>query len=115
MKFRDEWDLDTALKILQNKTVDSKLWAEAVEWLLVYGPPELVSLLLEASAHATDNSFPKLRPATYTHDGQPCYDIKEVARSLGITEEAAREIIAEKERMHETTRFFDDTSSGTVH
>ena len=41
MDFKDEWDLDTALKVVQNKTVDSKLWAEAVEWLLLYGPPEI--------------------------------------------------------------------------
>ena len=32
MDFKDYWNLDTAMQILQNKTVDSKLWAEAVEW-----------------------------------------------------------------------------------
>jgi len=115
MDFKDYWDLDTAMEILQNKTVDSKLWAEAVEWLLLYGPPEIVSVLLKASSQATDSTFPELRVTNYTHDGQPCYNIKEIAGSLGISEEEALEIIARKEMFHKTSHFFDDGSSGTVH
>ncbi len=115
MDFRDHWDLDTAMTVLQNKTVDSKLWAEAVEWLLLYGPPEIVDMLLKASSHATNNTFPELQVRNYTHDGQPCYDVKEIARSLGITEQEAVEIIARKEQFHSKPHFFDDGSSGTMH
>lgn len=31
MNFKDQWNLETALKILQHQTVDSQIWAEAVE------------------------------------------------------------------------------------
>jgi len=115
MDFKDQWDLDTAMQILQNKTVDSKLWAEAVEWLLLYGPPEIVDVLLKASSHATGDIFPELQVKNYTPDGQPCYDVKEIARSLGISEKEALEIIARKEQFHKVPHFFDDGSSGTVH
>ena len=33
--FKQEWTVDSAMEILQHPTVDSKLWAEAVEWLLL--------------------------------------------------------------------------------
>ena len=115
MDFKDHWNLDTAMEILQNKTVDSKLWAEAVEWLLLYGPPEIVTLLLNASNQATDSTFPELQVKNYTHDGQPCYDIKEIAQSLDISEDQAREIIVKKEMLHKRSRFFDDGGSETVH
>ena len=114
MDFRDHWDLDTAMQVLQNKTVDSKLWAEAVEWLLLHGPAEIVDLLLKASSHATGSTFPELQVKSYTHDGQPCYDVKEIARSLGISEKEAVEIIARKEQFHKAKHFFDDGSIGTV-
>jgi len=61
MDFKDQWDLDTALKIVRNKGVDSELWAEAIEWLLLYGPPEVVSILLQASEHATEKVYPELK------------------------------------------------------
>ena len=40
MDIKDQWTEETAMKILQNPTVDSKLWAEAVEWLILFGPEE---------------------------------------------------------------------------
>ena len=115
MNFKDEWDLDTALEILQNKTVDSKLWAEAVEWLLLYGPPEIVAVLLKASGQATEDTFPELQPSSFTDDGQPYYNIKEIAQSLGISEEEVREIIARKEMMISGGHFFNSNGSETVH
>ena len=115
MDFKDQWDLDTAMEVLQNQTVDSKLWAEAVEWLLLYGPPEIVAVLLKASGQAMDDTFPNLRPLTYTSDGQPCYDVNEIAQSLGISEEEAREIIARKERFIEGTHIFSNNGSKTIH
>lgn len=114
MDFKDQWDLDTAMKILQNQTVDSKLWAEAVEWLLLYGPPEIVSLLLEASSQATDNTFPELKPVDYTAEGEACYDVGEIAKVLDISEEEAERVIAEKELAHRKKYFFPGGSE-TIH
>ena len=85
--FAQQWTLESALAVLEHPTVDSKLWAEAVEWLLVYGPPEVRELLTAASGHATRASFPELKPQGYGPDGSPCYDIGDLARSLGISEE----------------------------
>ncbi len=107
MSHQHEWDLESAMAVLQHQTVDAKLWAEAVEWLLLYGPPEIQELLAQASTTATSESFPELKATGYTRDGQPCYDIKAIARSLNINEEEAKEIIARKEFDHETRYFYD--------
>ncbi|MEE4166556.1 MAG: hypothetical protein V2I35_11205 [Desulfocapsaceae bacterium] len=115
MNFKEHWNLETAMEILKNKTVDSKLWAEAVEWLLLYGPPEIVSLLLKASGQATDDAFPELQSKNYTRGGQPIYDIEEIAQSLGISENEVREIIIRKEMRHNTFHVWDDGSSETIH
>ncbi len=114
MEFKDEWDLETALKILQHKTVDSKLWADAVEWLMLYGPPEIKKLLLEASAQATASSFPELQPSGYNTDGQPMYDTAGLARQLGISEEEVLRIIEEKEKRHKSQSILRGTST-TIH
>lgn len=108
MEFKDHWNLETALKIVQHPTVDSKLWAEAVEWLMLYGPPEVVQLLLNASEMATASEFPELKPSNYTREGQPCYDVAAIAKSLGMSEEDAKKIIAEKEAQHNRRHFVDD-------
>ncbi len=55
-------------------------------------------MLLEASEIATGTTFPELKPTHYTPDGQPCYDISALAKSLGITEEQTREILRRKEQ-----------------
>ena len=106
--FAQEWTLESALAVLNHPTVDSKLWAEAVEWLLVYGPPEVRELLTAASGHATRASFPELKPQGYGPDGSPCYDIAELASSLGISEEEAREQLAAKEEKHGVRHGFDE-------
>lgn len=115
MDFKDQWDVETALKILQHKTVDSKLWAEAAEWLLMYGPPEISEMLLKASGQATKHCFPELHERAYSNDGQPVYDLNEIAQSLGITKEEAREILAGKEALHKMQNFFNGSDSGTTH
>ncbi|MBM9535534.1 hypothetical protein [Desulfobulbus alkaliphilus] len=99
-QFKEQWTLDTAMTVLKHPTVDCTIWAEAVEWLLLYGPPETRELLQQASGHATRESFPALQPRRYAPDGSPCYDIGELARSLGISEEEARQQLAEKEEKH---------------
>lgn len=93
MSFKDEWNLEIALKILQHPTVDSQLWAEAAEWLLRYGPPSIQKILLSASQAATEIQFPELTPSHYTADGLPVYDTARLAESLGISEEEVRNII----------------------
>lgn len=115
MEFKDHWTLENALKILQHPTVDSKLWAEAVEWLLLYGPPDIQRLLLHASGIATKQYFPELEAEKYTEDGQPCYDIASIAKALGIDTEDACRTIAEKEMAHQIRHFIDPDETYTVH
>lgn len=107
-QFRQQWTLETAMTVLKHPTVDSETWAEAVEWLLLYGPPQTRDLLQQASNHATQESFPELRPQRYAPDGSACYDIVDLARSLGITEEEARQQLAEKEEKHGIRHGFNE-------
>ena len=100
MEFKDQYDLQTALKIAKHPTVDSKIWAEAIEWLLLYGPPEIQQMLLSASHSATATEFPDLKPSGYSTDGQPFYNVSDIASQLGISEEEAKTIIEQKEQLH---------------
>ena len=114
MEFKDLWDLESAMQVLAHDTVDSKLWADAVEWLIQNGPPEVKKLLLEASAFATKNSFPELTPSHYDADGHPCYNVAELAKSLKITEDEVKKILRQKEAEHSQQLLgIDDT--GTIH
>lgn len=106
--FEQQWTLETALQILKHPTVDSAVWAEAVEWLLVYGPPELRDLLVQASSQATGASFPQLKAERYAPDGSPYYEIAELADALGISEEEARAQLMEKEHRHGVRHGFDE-------
>jgi len=111
MNFQDEWDLESAMTVLKHQSVDAQTWAEAVEWLLLYGPPEMQDLLLLASAAATQTQFPELRATGYTRDGQPCYDVKAIAKSLDISAEEAQEIITKKEMAHEMRHFVNENET----
>lgn len=115
MNLKDEWDLKSAMQVLEHKTVDSKLWAEAVEWLILYGPPEIQKLLLQASAQATESSFPELKPSHYTDDGLPYYDIAALAVELGTTEEEIRATIAQKETAHSEKKNVFQSAKPTIH
>ncbi|MFV0438979.1 MAG: hypothetical protein ACK5PS_16490 [Desulfopila sp.] len=96
MSLKDEWTLESALQILQHPTVDSKLWAEAAEWLLRFGPPSIQKILLEASQAATRAQFPDLEPAAFTADNMPMYALDELARALGISEDEVSDLLEEK-------------------
>lgn len=98
--FKQEWTIESAMEILQHPTVDSRIWAEAVEWLLLYGPPDIQEMLKQASGYATSREFPNLKPQSYTEEGDPVYSIAEVAKELGISEEEAEKLIARKEEKH---------------
>ncbi len=115
MGFKDHWTLENALKVLQHPTVDAKLWAEAVEWLLLYGPPEIQMLLLHASGTATKQCFPELTAEKYTEAGQPCYDIAAIAEALGIDAQDAYKTLAEKEMAHQIRHFIEPDDTYTVH
>ena len=99
-EFKKEWNVESAMEIVQHPTVDSKIWAEAVEWLLLYGPPEIKERLTEASSYATGKEFPELKPQGFAGDGELVYSVGEVAQALGISEEEAAEIITEKQQKH---------------
>ncbi len=115
MNSKDLWDLESAMKVLTHDSVDSKLWAEAVEWLIFYGPSEIRQLLIDASTTAMIGSFPDLRPTHYTSDGQAFYNIGELAKSLGIDEEEAKKILQKKDEEHQFLKLFDEDGTDTVH
>ena len=105
---KNEWTMESAMEIMMHPTVDSKIWAEAVEWLLLYGPPEVRGMLEQASGHATKECFPGLQPSSFNDKGEPCYDITELANHLNISEEEAKEIIAQKENAHGVQQLFTE-------
>lgn len=94
------WTIITAMEVLADSEADAKLWADAVEWLMIYGPPEVKEILQDASNDATTASFPALIPSHYSDNGTPCYDIKCLAKELAISEDEVRSIIDQKEKNH---------------
>jgi hypothetical protein len=112
--FRDEWDLSMALQVLRSKTVDGKVWAEAVKWLFLFGPPAVREMISQASSMATGEFFPELTPIGYTDQGEPLYDIKKLAASLGMSEEEALAKMAELEAEHDIQSLFDMTETRTI-
>lgn len=100
-----------ALAVLENKTVDGTLWAEAVEWLMLYGPPEIRALLDQASNMATNQEFPQLSPVGTSPDGGPLYDIAELAETLGISEEEATTKLQQREKDQRIQHLFTDDDS----
>ena len=105
-EFKEEWTVQAAMEILQHPTVDSKIWAEAVEWLLLYGPPEIKSVLQASADHAAKEEFPDLRAESFTEDGELCYKVADLAKALGISEEEAGRMIAAKEQAHGIRQLF---------
>lgn len=114
MDLREQWDLQSALAVLKHQTVDAKIWAEAVEWLILYGPDNIRELLLDSSGTATHNCFPELQAKGYAPDGQPCYTIADMANAMGIREDEAREILKGKEKAHHIHHFIDEEDTMKV-
>lgn len=114
MEFKNEWDLESAMQVLQHQTVDAKLWAEAVEWLMLYGPEEIREILLSSSGTATHECFPELQAKGYAPDGQPCYNVGDLAKSLYMREDEARTMIQEKEKAHKLHHFIDEKDTMKV-
>jgi hypothetical protein len=95
-----EWTLEGAMAILHHPSVDAKSWAEAVEWLLIYGSSEVRAMLRSSAAMATEQSFPDLKPEGYTEDGEAVYRVGDLARALDVGEDEAVRLLAEKEARH---------------
>lgn len=114
ISFKDEWNFEMALEVLQSQTVDSKLWADAVKWLLLYGPPEVKEMISQASGMASGELFPDLAPIGYTDSGEPLYDIKALAKSLGLSEEEAMEKMVELEKEYGLRNIFDASEVNKV-
>jgi len=115
MEFKDLWDLESAMKIITHETVDGKLWAEAVKWLILHGPAEIRQVLLDASSIATGTSFPELAPSHFTEDGQPCYNIKDLAKSLNTTEAEIKQFLQENHKEFIELPVHSTTDKVTVH
>jgi hypothetical protein len=115
MEFKDLWNVESAMQVLTHETVDAKVWAEAVKWLILYGPVEIRQLLLEASTIATSTSFPDLKPSGYTDDGQPCYDMRDLARSLGTTVTEVAKLLEQKETEFSSLHVFGNSGHETIH
>ncbi len=105
--FRNEWDLSMALQVLHSETVDGKIWAEAVKWLFLFGPPAIREMISQASSTATGEFFPELSPIGYTDQGEALYDIKKLAESLGMSDEEALAKMADLEAEHDIQSLYD--------
>ncbi len=114
MELKDNWDEKSAMQVLRHPTVDAKLWAEAVEWLILYGPDETRELLLQASGTATHECFPNLQAKGYAADGQPCYNVEDLAKNLQISRDEAETMIKEKEKSHQIHHFIDEKDTMKV-
>lgn len=113
--FKKQWDTEMAMAVLANKTVDSETWSEAVEWLMLYGPPHVQEILSQASYVATSEQFPELKPTGYSPDGKPLYDVQALAQALNISPDEALKKLQEKEEKQETRHLFTGDDSLKVH
>ncbi len=113
--FKKQWDVEMAMAVLANKTVDSETWSEAVEWLLLYGPPHVQEILSKASFVATSEHFPELKPTGYSPEGKPLYDVQALAQALNISPEDALAKLQEKEEKQETKHLFTEEDSQKIH
>lgn len=91
----NHWDVEMALAVMQDPHAEAKTWADAVRWLLVNGPPALRELIQQAASAATSAQFPELKPQGYTDSGEPVYDLRALAASLGISEAEAGQRLSE--------------------
>lgn len=114
MDLKEQWDLKSALAVLKHQTVDAKIWAEAVEWLILYGPDNIRELLLDSSGTATLSCFPELQAKGYAPDGQPCYSVADMAKAMQISEDEAKEMLKAKEKAHHIHHFIDEDDTMKV-
>jgi hypothetical protein len=109
------WDVEMAVAVMQDPHADPKTWSDAVSWLLVNGPAELRELIQQASHHATSAHFPGLKPKGYTADGEPVYDIKALAKHLGISEEEAGKRLSDMQTEAGVRTLFQPDETHNIH
>ena len=100
-----------ALAVLENRAIDAETWSEAVKWLMLYGPTEIRQLLGQASCHATREYFPGVKPRGYNEQGEPLYEVSDIATALGISEEEAALRLNEMEFTHNVRYLYDKRES----
>lgn len=115
IEFKDQWNLEMALDVLQHQTVESAVWAEAVEWLLLYGPPEIQELICQASNLATRQCFPGLNAEAATTDGQPCYSVQRLAEALGMKEDEVLYRLKMLEFKQGARHLYDESETDKIH
>jgi hypothetical protein len=93
--FKEHWDLEMAMEVLGNQNVDGQTWSDAVKWLLLYGPPHIKKIIGKASSFAFSEYFPQVEAKGYGDDGQPFYDLKDIALALGVEEDQVAAKLAE--------------------
>jgi len=110
-----DWNLKDAMAVILNPTVDSRTWAEAVEWMMLYGPPGAREAIEMASISATCNCLPEIKPDGINREGELCYNIAGLARAMGMSEDEVGEKLnrlqAEKNRQF----IFAKDETGSVH
>lgn len=113
--FKHQWNIAMALQVLENPMVDSATWSEAVKWLLLHGPPEIQALISQASRFATSEHFPELHADHCDAEGFPCYDLGDLAKALGISEEELAEQLADLEDDTGRPQFLDRDDAHKIH
>ena len=114
ISFKEQWNLEMALEVLKNKSVESETWSEAAKWIMLYGPSKLQEVLRQASNIATNSCFPELEPERYTESGEPCYNIEKIAKTLGMTKQEALEKMAEMENEQGIRHIFDASETDNI-
>ena len=112
--FKKQWNLEMAMDVIEHETIDSKVWSEAAEWLLLYGPPEIQGLLRQASSIATMECFKEIEPTGFDGNGEPCYDVSKIAKALGMSEEEAVNKLIEIEEKHGARQLFDGSELNKI-
>lgn len=93
MEFKDQWNIEMAMQVLVSESVDSSTWSEAAKWLMLYGPPEMQQILLDASSHATGAFFPELKASAFSKEGEPLFRIDHIAEALGTDPEILKKTL----------------------
>lgn len=115
MSLKDEWNIEMALEVLSSDTIDSKSWIDAVKWLILYGPKEIRSYLLESSASAIKEEFPELIPIGCDEHGADIYDLDNLAETLGIEPERLQDDLLTMEEEHDFPFIDIETKKDMLH
>lgn len=103
-----------ALSVIEHQTVDSALWVEAAEWLMLHGPQDIREVMQQASVMANKEIFPTMAPAGFNLAGEPCYDVKELAGALGLSEADLLQQLEETERRQGVRHVFEQLETKEI-